>query len=99
MAISFNATHSMIITHIQSYNYTHMHIIYYVAEKDVDYSSGPYHVIFPAGSANATLSILIHNDNVLEDDEYFSVEIILISNDHTFGTPNVATVTIIYNRY
>ena len=69
--------------------------IYYVAERDVDYSSGPYHVIFPAGSTNSTLSILIHDDNVLEDDEYFSVEIILISNDHILGTPNVATITII----
>ena len=40
---------------------------------------------------------MINSDNVLEDNETFSVEIVLISNDHTLGTPKVATVTIIDN--
>ena len=69
----------------------------YTTGRDVDYSSGPYHIIILAGSTNATFNVMINSDNVLEDNETFSVEIVLISNDHTLGTPKVATVTIIDN--
>ena len=63
----------------------------------VDYNSGPYTVIFPAGSTNASFDIVINDDSVLEGDEMFNVSI----NSFTDGRivhvdpPGVATVIII----
>ena len=70
---------------------TYVHIL-----GDFDYNSGPYNVIFPIGSTNATFDITIINDGVFEFDEIFNISITSITNDHIVGsTPAVATVTII----
>ena len=61
----------------------------------IDYDSGPYNVIFPAGSTNTSFDIMINDDGVLEDDETFLVSIKSIINGHHIGDPSTAGVTII----
>ncbi|XP_065913829.1 FRAS1-related extracellular matrix protein 2-like isoform X2 [Dysidea avara] len=47
------------------------------ATEGVDFSSGPYNVIFPAGSTNASFSISITNDTIYESiAEYFHLIIL-----------------------
>ena len=52
--------------------------------------------MFPAGVTNAPLNILINDDNILEDDENFTVTINSSSlpSGVTVGDPGEATVTI-----
>ena len=68
---------------------------HYIAGQDIDFNLGPHDVNFTAGSTNASFSIRINIDNVLEDDEKFNISIATITRDHTVGTPAVTTVTII----
>ena len=42
----------------------------------VDYNSGPYNVIIPAGVTSVSFNITINNDNVLEHNETFNLTII-----------------------
>ena len=69
----------------------------------MDYTSGPYIVIFPAGVTLATFSIPITDDNTLEGPGHFMITIdpISLPIDVTVGNPNKATVTIthIHGRY
>ena len=41
----------------------------------VDYDTGPYIVVFPAGITSATFNVTIINDNILERDEEFHLNI------------------------
>ena len=41
----------------------------------VDYDSGPYNVTFPAGVTSVPFDVPINNDNILEDDEDFTLMI------------------------
>ena len=41
----------------------------------VDYNSGPYTVILPAGLTSALFDIAVYNDTILEDDENFTLTI------------------------
>ena len=41
--------------------------------EGVDFTSGPYNVIFPAGSTNASFSISITNDTIYESYEFFDL--------------------------
>ena len=65
----------------------------------MDYTSGPYTVIFPAGVTLATFSIPITDDNILEWNENFLLTINetslpgLLTRSH----PDEATVTIVDN--
>ncbi|XP_065913832.1 sodium/calcium exchanger 1-like isoform X2 [Dysidea avara] len=43
------------------------------ATEGVDFTSGPYNVIFPAGSTNASFSISITNDTIYESYEFFDL--------------------------
>ena len=61
----------------------------------IDYISGPYHAIFPAGSTNTSFDIIIHDDNVFEVDEIFNVSICSVTNGHIVGNPKKATVIIL----
>ena len=60
----------------------------------VDYNSGPYTVIFPNGSTNASFNIIINDDNVLEESEVFVISIESVTYG-TVGTPRNARVNII----
>lgn len=50
------------------YNYTHV-------GGGIDYESGPYRVTFNAGVAEIAIDVSIHNDNILEGNENFSLTI------------------------
>ena len=70
--------------------------LYYIMIGDVDYTSGPYIVTFPAGMITASFNIPILDDNVLENDEQFQLSIIFNSlpDRVTISDPSQTTVTI-----
>ena len=41
----------------------------------VDYDSGPYPIMLPAGQTNVMLNVPIFDDSILEDDETFTLTI------------------------
>ena len=63
----------------------------------VDYNSGPYNVIFPAGVTSVSFNITINNDNVLEYNETFNLTIINGSLPKNFivGEIYITEVTIL----
>ena len=64
---------------------------------DVDYSSGPYTVTFPAGVTRVSFNISITDDIVLEGDENFNLTIDPSSLPSRVSVINLgqATVTIV----
>ena len=62
----------------------------------MDYDSGPYIVTFLAGQTIATVNITIKDDNVVETNEIFTLNIISPSPFITV-TIDQATVTIVDN--
>ena len=64
------------------------------AQEGVDFISGPYTVIFPIGSTNASFDIAINVDNILENDELFQLEITSVTNGHSLGNLGLTFVTI-----
>ena len=61
----------------------------------VDYGSGPYTVIFPAGETSMSFDVPLTNDIILENTEVFSVAIDPSLPDRvTVGSPSQATVAI-----
>ncbi|XP_065918913.1 sodium/calcium exchanger Calx-like [Dysidea avara] len=83
-----NPSSSDIILQVQNSDFT--------ATGDVDYTSGPYIVTFPAGMITASFNIPILDDNVLENDEQFQLSIIFNSlpDRVTISDPSQTTVTI-----
>ena len=73
--------------------------MYMFSTGSVDYNSGPYNVIFPAGETNATFDVTIINDNLLERNENFTLIINVNSLPRKVTTNTIAqaTVTIIDN--
>ena len=64
----------------------------------MDYTSGPYSVTFPAGVMSVPLSISINDDNILEDNENFTLTInSSLPTGVMVGNPGQATVTIVDN--
>jgi len=65
----------------------------------VDYNSGPYSVIFPAGVTSVTFDVPITDDDIYEGNENFMLTInqfsLPINVNH--GDPGEATVTIVNN--
>ena len=63
----------------------------------MDYTSGPYTVIIPAGQTNATFDVPIIDDSILEGNEDFIITINSSSlpSDVNVGTPGEATVNIV----
>jgi len=61
-----------------------------------DYTAGPYNVTFPAGHITVSVDITINNDNILEGNETFTVEIDSSSlpTGVTVGGTGQATVAI-----
>ena len=63
-----------------------------------DYEEGPYHVIIERGTERAKYCIKIQNDEVLEEDETFNIEIgnaTAMAHDVILKNPYVARVTIL----
>ena len=65
----------------------------------VDYASGPYTVIIPAGERNASLNISINDDNIFEHDESFvlTINVSSLPSDVYIGDHNETIVTIMDN--
>ena len=65
----------------------------------VDYNSGPYTVHFNVGMTNGSFIVMINDDNVLENDETFTLNInpSSLPSGVTVGTPSQATMTILAN--
>ena len=63
----------------------------------VDYDSGPYTVTIPAGDTNASVSVPINNDNILEDDEDFTLTIMsgTLPNGVTRDGAGQAIITLV----
>ena len=63
----------------------------------MDYTSGPYTVIIPAGQVTATFDVPITDDMILEGNENFMLTINSSSlpDGITRSTPGGATVTIV----
>ena len=61
-----------------------------------DYTAGPYTVTIPALQTSVQFDVPINNDNILEADEMFSLNIDSSSlpDGVTSGTPDNAVVTI-----
>ena len=64
-----------------------------------DYNSGPYNVTFLAGVTRVPFSVSIVDDNVLEDNENFSLSIdfSVLPNNVTVDNISQAIVTILDN--
>ena len=64
-----------------------------------DYNSGPYIVTFLAGVTHVVFNVTITEDNILEDDENFSLTIDSFSLPSNVTVDNLsqATVTILDN--
>ena len=65
----------------------------------VDYDSGSYSVIIPAGEKNIPLNISINDDNIFEHNETFTLTINVSSlpSDVYIGNRNETIVTIVDN--
>ena len=65
--------------------------------SDTDYNTGPYSVTFPAGRTNASLTLTIIDDNVVEVNENFTLSIDQSSlpNNVAIGNHSQTTVTIL----
>ena len=63
----------------------------------MDYGSGPYIVTIPAGMTRVPFDIPINNDDILEEDEDFTLTIDpnSLPTGVTPGDPDQATVTIV----
>ena len=79
-------------------------IILHVFREDligggVDYESGSYSVIIPAGEKNVSLNISINDDNIFEHNENFVLTINASSlpSDVYIGNRNKTIVTIVDN--
>ena len=64
---------------------------------NTDYGDGPYSITLPAGRVDVLFNISIHDDNILENNETFSL--LIVSNSLpdrvTIGKYNQSTVTIL----
>ena len=65
----------------------------------MDYGSGPYTVIFSAGTTSVPFDIPINDDNILEGSENFTLTInpFSVPTGVTVGNPDQATVSILDN--
>jgi len=63
----------------------------------MDYPSGPYNVVFPAGQTSALLNVTIHDDSTLESNENFTLIIdpSLLPGIVNLGDPNHTTIIIV----
>lgn len=62
-----------------------------------DYNAGPYNLTIFAGATSTVFNISINNDNILENNENFSLTIdpSSLSDDVIAGSPVQAIVTIV----
>ena len=67
----------------------------YLIGENQDYNSGHYNVTFSVGIPSASFSIPITDDEILEQDEMFTIGISLLPIDVIVGDVSETTVTIV----
>ena len=69
----------------------------YLTGGGVDYDSGPFDITFPAGETLAVFNVSIIDDNIVEDNENFTLSINSSSlpNEVTTASQVFAVVTIV----
>ena len=67
--------------------------------RGVDYNSGPYVVHFNTGVTSVTITVLLNDDNILENNETFNLRVdpSSLPVSVTVSNSNTATVTILDN--
>ena len=73
--------------------------MYYVTGGGVDYESGPYTVIFPAGETSIPFNVPIIDDNLLNENKIFNLTINSSSlpSRVIVTDPHQTTITIVDN--
>ena len=71
----------------------------YLTGGGIDYDSGPFDITFPAGETLAVFNVSINDDNIVEDNENFTLVInpSSLPNGVTVVNPNQTTVNITDN--
>ena len=78
----------------------HVNFMYFLLQgEDVDYSSGPYDVIIPAGHVVSSFNVSIINDNIHEQSEefHFIIDPSSLLNGIFVGNPSRTVVNIFDN--
>ena len=72
---------------------------FFLIGANEDYSSGPYHIFFPAGMTEAVFNISMNDDDILEEIETFNIIInpSSLPNNVKIGAVDEAVVTILDN--
>ena len=71
-------------------------ILYYTCVGgSQDYNSMQHNVTFSVGVSSVSFSIPINDDQILEQDEFFTVGISMLPTNVIFGDISQATVTIV----
>ena len=67
-----------------------------LTERNKDYAPGPFIVVFKTGITRVPFKVSLHDDNVFEDDENFtlSIEQSSLPSNINIRDPSQATVTI-----
>ena len=73
--------------------YWTVYIIVFVGDSE-DYNSGRYNVTFNIGVARVSLGIPIYDDEILEQNEFFSIGLCSLPSNVIFGNLSQATVII-----
>ena len=60
-----------------------------------DYLRGPYFITIPAGVTTYSFSVIIREDDIIESNERFRLEITSLSNNVHSGSFRSTTVTIV----
>lgn len=78
-------------------SYNHGLTVTCTATEKLDFDSGPYNVLFPAGETTVRFIVTIIEDNILEHNESFSLSIdpLTLPSRVTVGSTNHTTVAII----
>ena len=81
---------------LSSYVYNKLHKYYFTVD-DNDYRPGPYNVTFATGQTTASFDVVVNDDNVLENNESFSLMFNVPSmfNVEVLGMDNQLTVSIL----
>ena len=67
----------------------------YLTGGGVDYDSGPFDITFPAGETLAVFNVTINDDNIVEDNENFTLSINSSSLPNGVTVGNQVQVTIV----
>ena len=80
--------------HINNVVILYVHITVFVGDGE-DYNSGQYNVTFNIGVASVSFGIPVYDDQILEQNEFFSIGLCSLPSNVIFGNLSQATVIIV----